>query len=74
MGERYDASISRPLTDRQTWERECHEELPQQLAAFEADLAATPLTSKARREMREWQIRRVQLRMAELDRRLAGAS
>ncbi len=63
--------MPRPLTERQAWERECHEELPAQLAAFEAELAATPPTSKVRREMREWQIRRIRRRMAELDRRLA---
>jgi len=66
------ATMPRPLSEREAWERERHEELPQQLAALEAELAATPFTNKVRREMREWQIRRVRLRMAELDRRLAS--
>ena len=68
------ATMPRPLSERQAWERERHEELPHQLATLEADLAATLRTNKVRRETLEWQIRRVQLRMAELERRLEGTS
>ena len=66
--------MPRPLTERQSWERELQEELPAQLATFQAELKATPATNTARHEMRAWKIRRVTLRMAELDRRLAGAA
>ncbi len=61
----------RPLTERQTLERERDEEQPRQLAQFQAELAATASGDTVRREMKEWQIRRVRKRMAEVDRRLA---
>ena len=66
--------MPRPLTERQAWERERYEELPAQLVAFEAELAALAPGDKVLIAMREWQIRRLRRRMAELDRRLTEAS
>ncbi len=66
--------MPRPLSERQAWGLERHGVLPAQLAAFEAPLAAVAPGDKVRREMREWQIRRVRRRIAELDRRLVGTS
>jgi len=61
------------VTERQAWEHELREELPAQLAAYQQELATTPATFKERRERLEWQIRRVQKRMTELEARLDGA-
>jgi hypothetical protein len=61
------------MTERQAWEHELREELPAQLAAYRKELDATPITFKERRERLEWQIRRVQKRMAELEVRLAAS-
>ena len=58
--------------ERQALERE-RAELPGQLAAHQAQLDATPPENKARREMREWQIRRARKRLAEIEARLAGS-
>jgi len=60
-----------PINERQSLERE-RAELPEQLAAHQAQLDATPPENKARREMREWQIRRAQKRLAEIEARLAA--
>jgi hypothetical protein len=67
---RYPVRHPRPQNERQTWERELREELPAQLAKYQEELAATPPESRERRERLEWQIRRVQKRMAELEARL----
>ncbi len=61
-----------PTNERQALERE-RAELPGQIAAALAALAATPLSYKARRERLMWQIRRDQKRMAEVEARLAGS-
>jgi len=47
-------------------------ELPGQIAATLAALAATPLSHKARRERLLWQIQRDQKRLAEVETRLAA--
>ena len=60
-----------PTNERQSLERE-RAELPSQLAAHQAQLDATPPENKARRERLEWQIRRVQNRMAEVETLLTG--
>ncbi len=60
-----------PTNERQALERE-RAELPGQIAAYQQDLAATPTEDKTRREMREWQIRRAQKRLAEVGARLAA--
>jgi len=60
-----------PTNERQSLERE-RAELPEQIAAYQRELDATPSENKARRERLEWQIRRVQKRMAEVEARLAG--
>jgi hypothetical protein len=57
--------------ERQALERE-RAELPGQIIAHQAKLAATPAENKARRERLMWQIRRVQKRMAEVDALLTG--
>ncbi len=62
---------ARPTNERQSLERE-RAELPEQIAAYQRELDATPPENKPRREMREWQIRRAQKRLAEVERRLAG--
>jgi len=64
--------MPRPLNERQSLERE-RAELPGQLAAHQAQLDATAPEHKARRERLEWQIRRVQKRMAEIQERLGRA-
>jgi hypothetical protein len=61
-----------PTNERKAWEREQREELPAQLAKCQEELATTPLESRERRERIEWQIRRVQKRMADLGARLAA--
>ena len=58
--------MPRPMTDRQAWERELREELPTVLADHQRELAATPAENRDRRERLEWQIRRVEKRMANL--------
>jgi hypothetical protein len=62
--------MPRPITDRQAWEHELREELPARLAKYREELAAAPPESRERRERLDWQIRRVQKRMAELEVRL----
>jgi hypothetical protein len=63
--------MPRPFNERQSLEHELREELPAQLAAYRKELDATPITFKVRRERLEWQIRRVQRRMADVETRLA---
>ena len=63
--------VPAPTNERQSLEHELREELPAQLAAYQKELDATPVTFKERRERIEWQIRRVEKRMAELEARLA---
>jgi hypothetical protein len=64
--------MPRPVTERQAWEHELREELPALLADHQRELAATPAEKRERRERLEWQIRRVQKQMAEVEARLAG--
>ena len=42
------------------------------IAAYQRELDATPVDNRARREMREWQIRRDKKRLAEIEARLAA--
>jgi DNA repair exonuclease SbcCD ATPase subunit len=65
--------MPRPMNDRQPWERELREELPARLAEYQYELGAAPPVTAERRERLEWQIRRVQKRMAEIEARLANA-
>jgi len=67
------APMPRPLTDRELWQEELAE-LPEQVARWEAEMAALAPGDRVRREMLEWMIRRDRLRRVELDRRLAGTS
>lgn len=61
-----------PRNERQALERE-RKELPDELTTYKRELESTPPPHKERREWLEWQIRRVQKRMAEVERRLAGS-
>jgi len=63
--------MPRPRNERQAIEEELAE-LPEQIAAYQRELAATPAPDKTRREMREWQVRRAQKRLAEVEARLAA--
>ena len=64
--------MPKPVSERHALERE-RAELPSQLAAYQRELDSTAPEDRARRERLEWQIRRVQRRMAELQARLGGA-
>lgn len=59
-----------PINERQVLERE-RDELPAHVANYQRELDATPQANKDRRERLEWQIRRVEKRMAEVEARLA---
>jgi hypothetical protein len=59
-----------PTNERQALERELREELPARLADYQRELASTQPLTRERRERLEWQIRRVEKRMAELEVRL----
>jgi peptidoglycan hydrolase CwlO-like protein len=61
--------MPRPLSERQALEGE-RDELPAQLAAYQKELDATPVTFRERRERLEWQIRRVRKRTADVEARL----
>jgi hypothetical protein len=63
--------MPRPRNERQALEEEERAELTAQIAAYQRELAATPAENKTRREMREWQIRRDQKRLAEVEARLS---
>jgi hypothetical protein len=65
--------MPRPLNERQSLERE-RDELPTQLAGYQKELDATPKENRERRERLEWQIRRVEKRMAEVHGRLTAAA
>ncbi len=67
------SSMPRPTNERQSLEHELREELPDQLAGYQQELAAG-LADKTRREWLEWHIRRVQKRMADLEARLTKVS
>ena len=51
----------------------CGEEMPALLADHRRELDATPVDAQARRERIQWQIRRVEKRMAEVHARLTAA-
>jgi|RhiMetdeSRZDD1v2_1073273.scaffolds.fasta_scaffold3641611_2 chromosome segregation ATPase len=60
-----------PTNERQALERE-RAELPGQISAHQAELAATPATNKARVERLAWQIREREKRLADVRKRLAA--
>ena len=62
-----------PTNERQALEQE-RAKLPGQIAAYQQELATTPAENKTRRERLEWQIRRDQKRLAEVEARLATIS
>jgi hypothetical protein len=61
-----------PSNERQALERE-RDELPAHVANYQRELDATPIEAQERRERLEWQIRRAQKRMAEVQERLGRA-
>jgi hypothetical protein len=61
-----------PTNERQTLERE-RDELPSHVTNYQRELDATPQENRERRERLEWQIRRVEKRMAEVHARLMAA-
>jgi chromosome segregation ATPase len=61
-----------PTNERHALERE-RAELPAHVANYRRELDATPQGNEERRERLEWQIQRVQKRMAEVEARLTGA-
>ena len=61
-----------PTNERQALERE-QAELPAHVANYQRELNATPLQNRERRERLEWQIRRVRIRMADIEVRLTRA-
>ena len=65
--------MPRPKTEHQAPEHERNVELPAQLANYQRELDATPVDAQARRERIQWQIRRVEKRMAEVHARLTAA-
>jgi hypothetical protein len=67
---RYDPT-PRPLNERQALEQE-RVELPDQIIAHQAELAATPAASKGRRERLDGQIRNLRKRLVEVEARLAA--
>jgi hypothetical protein len=58
------SAMPRPFGEHQSLEHE-RAEIPGQIAAYLRDLADTPAHDKMRREMREWQIREREKRLAE---------
>src|SRR5258708_24762335 len=64
------AGMPAPTNERQRLEQE-RAELPDQIAATIAALAATPLSHKARQERPMWQIRLDEKRLADVGARLA---
>ena len=61
-----------PTSERQALERE-RAELPAHVANYRRELDATPQENRERRDRLEWQIRRVEKRMAEVGARLTVA-
>jgi len=59
-----------PLTDRERWKQE-RDELIQKRAECQTELESTLTKHKSRRQFLDWHIRRMTLRLAELEKRLA---
>jgi hypothetical protein len=64
--------MPRPKSEREAWEDELNE-LPALIAGHQSELDATRVEDKERRENLLWRIRRDELRIVELTKRL-GAS
>ena len=62
--------MPRPRNEREALEHELREELPALLAAYQQELAAGP-ADKTQRERLQWQIKRVEKRVVEIEARLA---
>ena len=70
--QRYHLCMPAPTNERQALERE-RDELPVHVTNYQRELDATPQENRERRERLEWQIRRVEKRMAEVHARLTAA-
>jgi hypothetical protein len=64
--------MPRSRGERDAWTEELNA-LPAQIAEHQRQLDATPVGDKDRRENLQWRIRRDQLRIAELEKRLRSA-
>jgi len=60
-----------PLSDREKWQEE-RLELIQRRAEHQNELESTLMKHKSRRQFLDWHIRRMTLRLAELEERLAA--
>ncbi len=67
----YDDAMPRPLSDREKWQEE-RLEVIQKRAEYQSELETTLMKHKSRRQFLDWQIRRMTLRLAELEKRLAA--
>jgi hypothetical protein len=65
--------MPRPRDERQSLAQE-RVDLPGQISAHRADLAATPAANQARRARLDWQIRNLQNRLAAIEARLRATS
>lgn len=63
------SAMRRPRNEREAWEHELREELPAQLVAYQQELVAGH-ADKTRREFLERHVRRVRMRMDDLEARL----
>lgn len=63
---RYPLGMVRPFSEREAWAQE-RADIPEQIAAVQRELDATPAEHTPRRERRTWTIRRAEHRRAELD-------
>jgi hypothetical protein len=65
--------MPRPRDERQSLAKE-RVDLPGQISAHQADLAATPAANQARGARLDWQIRNLQNRLAAIEARLRATS
>ena len=63
--------MPRPLSERERWQQE-RDDLIQKRAEYQTELESTLMKHKSRRQFLNWHIRRMTLRLAELEKRLAG--
>jgi len=63
--------MPRPLSDREKWQEE-RLELIQKRTEYQTELETTLMKHKSRRQFLDWHIRRMTLRLAELEKRLAA--
>ena len=64
--------MPRPRNEHDALEHELRDELPAQLAEYQRELDATPVTFTESRKRLGWQIRKLQKRLVEVEARLAA--